>query len=61
MNAEMIKINNQLLERYWLVSRKRKLAKRDRTMRKLWRHEQRKIKKFYKKIFAKPIDKATIL
>lgn len=61
MNAEMIKINNQLLERYWLVSRKKKLAKRDKTMRKLWRHEQRKIKKFYKKIFAKPIDKAVIL
>jgi hypothetical protein len=61
MNAEMIKINNQLIERYWYVSRKRKLAKRDRVMRKLWRHEQRKIKKVFKKIFAKPIDKSTIL
>ena len=61
MNAEMIKINNQLLERYWIVSRKKKLAKKDRVMRKLWRHEQRKIKKVFKKIFNKPIDKATIL
>jgi hypothetical protein len=61
MNAEMIKINNQLIEIYWFVSRKKKLAKKDRFMRKLWRQEQKKIKKVFKKIFAKSIDKATIL